>query len=223
MNCGKLATQQRSSPCGRVLTIVCVIANVSSMSSVVHKTLTTDTEIAAYLHRTRMAILDALRAGPATSSQVAEKLGVHPANLTRHLRVLEDAGLISLVEKRDTGRNLEKYYAAVAATFDVAPEAGQLEAKHKVALAFVRSDLSRALARLPNRDPGPVVALLATARIQPGQIDRFRAALDKLIDAFSAADSAGGEPYHLNLSLYPGDIDRLTTKRVRLARTGGRT
>ena len=69
-----------------------------------HKTLTTEAEIAAYMNRTRMAILNALRDGAGTASQIAAKLGVHPANLTRHMRLLEEAGLIELVEKRDIGR-----------------------------------------------------------------------------------------------------------------------
>jgi len=93
-----------------------------------HRTLRTEAEIAAYLHRSRIAILDALRHGPATASQIAQGMGVHAANLTRHLRILERAGLIALVEKRDTGRNLEKYYAAVASSFDVAPEAANIQA-----------------------------------------------------------------------------------------------
>ena len=128
---------------------------------------TSEREIGAYMHRTRMSILAALGAGPATVSQIAARVGVHPANLTRHVRILEDADLIVLVEKRDTGRNLEKYYQAAAHSFDVAPDANALTAPHKIALAMARSELSAALARLPDyvtgrragvfhrRPPGP--------------------------------------------------------------------
>src|SRR5262249_45972522 len=101
-----------------------------------HRTLTAQAEIEAYLHNTRMQMLAVLRDGPATGAQIAERLGVHPANLTRHLRTLLDAGLIELVERRDTGRNVEKYYAAAAHSFDVAPEADALGAPHKVGLAY---------------------------------------------------------------------------------------
>src|SRR5215471_2715194 len=135
-----------------------------------HRTLRTEAEIAAYLHRSRMAILDVLRQGPATASQIAQRMGVHPANLTRHLRILERAGLIALVDKRDTGRNLEKYYAAVAVSFDVAPDAANLKAPHKIALAFARSDLSAALAQMPDDPSGIVKVHVLEASIAPAKV-----------------------------------------------------
>lgn len=91
-----------------------------------------------------MDILAELGNGPATASQLGKRLGVHPANLTRHIRTLVEAGLVELVEKRDTGRNLEKYYAATADSFDIAPEIKTIRSPHKLALAFSRSDLSAA-------------------------------------------------------------------------------
>ena len=138
-----------------------------------HKTLTSEREIGAYLHRTRMSILDALRSGPATVSQIAARIGVHPANLTRHVRILEGAGLVVLVEKRDTGRNLEKYYQAAARSFDVAPDAAALKAPHKTALALARSDLSAALARLPDTSPGAVQVFSIGARLTPDRMREF--------------------------------------------------
>jgi DNA-binding transcriptional ArsR family regulator len=192
------------------------------MSTHSHRTLTTDAEIAAYLHRLRMAILEALRGGPATASQIAARLGVHPANLTRHIRTLEDAGLITLVEKRDTGRNLEKYYEAAADSFDIAPEAKDLKSPHKIALAFARSDLSAALGRLSDKETRPVLALVAGARIASRDVERFRKAVARLVESFSATDGRGGESYHLNVCLYPGDADLSAKKRVHLRKRGGR-
>ena len=161
-----------------------------------HRTLRTEAEIAAYLHRSRIAILDALRHGPATASQIAQGMGVHAANLTRHLRILERAGLIALVEKRDTGRNLEKYYAAVASSFDVAPEAANIQAPHKIALDFARSDISAALAQLPDDPPGTVKVHVVEASVAPD-----------MVAAFAAADGRGSEAYHLALALYPGRVE----------------
>jgi len=186
-----------------------------------HRTLTTEVEIAAYLHRTRMAILNALRSGPATGSQIAAALGVHPANLTRHMRMLQKAGLISLVETRDTGRNLEKYYAAVATSFDVAPEAKSLTAPHKIALAFARSDISAAVADLTDAEARPVVALVAGARIPQERLARLEAALRAVVASFADADTAQGEPYHLALCLYPGEVGYGTEENITLTRGGG--
>jgi DNA-binding transcriptional ArsR family regulator len=182
------------------------------------QTLSTETEIAAYLHRSRMSILDVLRDGPATITQIASRLGVHPANLTRHIRVLEAAGLVALVEKRDTGRNLEKYYAATARRFHVAPETAELAAPHKIALTFARSELSAALVRLPDESSGPVTTLVVRASVGPGIAEAFAKELAELAERFSAAERDEGDVYQLVLALYPGE-PRATDEResIRLA------
>lgn len=175
------------------------------MATILHKTLTTEREIAAYLHRTRMTILEILCAGPATASQIAARMGVHPANLTRHMRTLEAARLIALVETRATGRNVEKYYAAAAETFDVAPGADALTAPHKVALSFARSDLSAAVAGLPDEPAGTVKVHVVGARLAPDAIAAFTEELSRLANRFAAADETEGAAHHLTLAIYPGD------------------
>ena len=170
-----------------------------------HRTLTSEREIGAYLHRTRLSILDALRAGPATVSQIAANAGVHPANLTRHVRILEDAGLVVLVEKRDTGRNLEKYYQAAAQTFDVAPDANALTAPHKIALAMARSELSAAMARLPDASPGAVQVFSVGARLTRTRVRDFLGALARLAAEFEAADADAGAPFRMTLAMFPGE------------------
>jgi DNA-binding transcriptional ArsR family regulator len=189
------------------------------MAALTDRTLSTEAEISAYLHRSRMAILDVLRDGPATATQIAARLGVHPANLTRHVRVLEEAGLVALVEKRDTGRNLEKYYAATARRFRVAPETANLTAPHKIALTFARSELSAALVRLPDETTGPVTALVLRASVAPGIAKAFAEELAALAERFSAADRGDGQAYELVLALYPGDADTNEERQsIRLVR-----
>jgi DNA-binding transcriptional ArsR family regulator len=166
-----------------------------------------------------MAILDVLRERPATITQIAASLGVHPANLTRHIRVLEDAGLVALVEKRDTGRNLEKYYAAAARRFRIAPETATLTAPHKIALTFARSELSAALVRLPDETTDPVTALALRASVEPGMAKAFAEELAGLAERFSAADRGAGQTFQLVLALYPADADVSDERRsIRLAR-----
>ncbi|MCF6272424.1 MAG: helix-turn-helix domain-containing protein [Rhodobacteraceae bacterium] len=178
-----------------------------------HLILTTDLQISAYLHRRRMDILAALRSGSATVSQIAAALKVHPANLTRHMRTLEKAGLIMLVEKRDTGRNLEKYYAAIASSFDIAPEGAATSLLYS-ALTMLRSDISAALARLPEEPPGPAIAKLAYAKISPQRVEEFSREITRLIDAFESDEEEDAMPYHLNLSLYPSDLPEAPTQSV---------
>jgi DNA-binding transcriptional ArsR family regulator len=191
------------------------------MAKLPHRLLESEREIAAYLHRTRMNILHVLRDGPATSSQIAAKLGVHPANLTRHIRTLERAGLLVLVEKRDTGKNLEKYYDASAMSFDVDTDTDRLKSPHRLALAFARSDLSAALAQRRTESSSKMVALVAHARIPAAAVETFGRSLQALVASFSAADSEDGAPYHLNVSLYPGDVEP-QKRRVRRQGKAGR-
>lgn len=165
--------------------------------------LKTDAEISAYMNQTRMAILSKLRDGPATATHIAAALSVHPANLTRHIRILQNAGLIELVESRDTGRNLEKYYDAVAYSFTVTADAQSLKAPHKIALEFLMSDMCAAIAELPDNGVLPVYALLQNARIPTKKIAVFHKAMDNLVKSFEDADSPDAVSYHLNLSLYP--------------------
>jgi DNA-binding transcriptional ArsR family regulator len=51
--------------------------------------------------RTRRAIVERLRAGPASVSRLAEPLGITLTAVAQHLKVLEEAGLAST---RKTGR-----------------------------------------------------------------------------------------------------------------------
>ena len=191
---------------------------------VTHRTLTSAREVGAYLHRTRLSILGALGDRPATVSQVAARLGVHPANLTRHVRILERAGLITLVEKRDTGRNLERYYQASAHSFDVAPDQEALTAPHKIALAMARSELSAAMARLPDRSPGAVQVFSVGARLTPRQLRAFLAALARLAARFEGANRDAGEVYRLTLALFPGeaqDVENAARVVLSTERTDG--
>jgi DNA-binding transcriptional ArsR family regulator len=174
--------------------------------SPLHRTLTGAEEIGAYLHATRMRILEVLAAGPATLSQIAAAMGVHPANLTRHARVLQNAGLIRLVRREDRGRVTEKYYAATAASFDLAPEIDGVEVPQKLALGFARSDLSAAIQHLP-AEGGAVAVHLVRARIDAARVAEFAGELDRLRAQFEAAEGEAGDAFHLLLALYPGGPD----------------
>jgi DNA-binding transcriptional ArsR family regulator len=122
--------------------------------------------VRAYVHPVRMHILSLLVDVPATVTQVANRLDVHPANITRHFRLLERVGLIELVEKRDTGRNLEKYYRAVARSFEVRIAPEQVEDARATALRVLRDDLSIAIGTVSGAGDEPAVGLLGTARLE---------------------------------------------------------
>ena len=164
-----------------------------------------DERIRAYVHPTRMSILALLGREPMTGTGLARALGVHPANLTRHLRLLERTGLIRLVEKRDTGRNLEKYYRAAALAFEVRMRSDRIEDRRATALAVLRDDLSAAIATARGPDSSDVVALLGQVRVDRRRAARFGKRLVALMREFEQLDAADGEPQRLALALYPGE------------------
>jgi DNA-binding transcriptional ArsR family regulator len=155
--------------------------------------------VRAYVHPVRMALLTLLAAEPRTASSVARELGVHPANLTHHFKRLLAARLIRLVETRDTGRNLEKYYRAVARTFVVRPTSRRPASRSALALSVLRENLDAAL---HGDGPREAVALLRTARLRPSDWTRFAARLRELVRSFGSADSASGRSCTLAVGLY---------------------
>lgn len=69
----------------------------------------------------RTRILEALVRQSRTTSQLAELFGETNNKLHYHVHEMERFGLIKLVEKRERGGVLEKYYRAVARDFTIAP------------------------------------------------------------------------------------------------------
>jgi len=65
----------------------------------------------------RLTILRLLMANPATLSQLGLELGIHPAQVRHHLKLLEKAGLVEMVDTRVVRGFVEKYYRAQAHAF----------------------------------------------------------------------------------------------------------
>jgi DNA-binding transcriptional ArsR family regulator len=176
-------------------------------------TLTNKQQIKAYVHPTRIMLLRLLAQEKRTISSIAKENGVHPANITHHFRILEQAGLIRLVEKRDTGKNLEKYYRAVVHHFVIQPDAlpGQTGLNKKaLGLEILRDHLSAAIKAVSQHDEDDIVALLGVARLTAEDAARFEKKIAELFDEFGKCDSPAGKPYTLNLSAYPSDFYNVT-------------
>ena len=77
----------------------------------------------------RLHLLRLLMRGPATLTQLGAVMGHHPAWVRHHLLSLEHAGLVELVETRQTKNFTEKFYCATArayaVNFMVLPEVGE--------------------------------------------------------------------------------------------------
>lgn len=167
--------------------------------------LTSEAQVRAYLHPVRHRMLQFLSAEPLTASQVAERLRVHPANLTHHFRALRSGRLIRLVEERDIGRVVEKYYRAVARRFEVrADGAAQLRGAGARALGMLEADL-RAVSRALPRGERELVVHLQNARLPEGAFEGFARELASLAAKWrtTTENPEGGRWYSLGLALYP--------------------
>ena len=173
-----------------------------------------DEQIRAYANPTRITILSLLAQEKASVSGIARQLGVHPANLTHHFKLLEQVGLIKLVEKRDTGKNMEKYYRAKAYTYTV--EASNRPVDQKLlALSILRDNLTGALQTLTNGvDEREVLGILKSVRLQPDDVPRFGQKLLDLAEEFTNHAATTGTVYSLNISLYPTVADYAPAREV---------
>lgn len=70
----------------------------------------------------RMRILENLEQRPMTMSQLGDAFGETTAKMHYHVRELEKFGFIKLVEKRERGGFIEKYYRAVAREVKISPD-----------------------------------------------------------------------------------------------------
>jgi DNA-binding transcriptional ArsR family regulator len=167
------------------------------------KILSTEQQIKAYVHPVRMSIIDLLAEEKLTVSEVAKKFGVHPATITHHFKLLKKTELIKLVEKRDTGRNIEKYYRAVALNFEVKLRKDKSVNRKALGLSILRNSLSTAIRDVKDWDSKPVIALMERTRIKTKDIPKFQKKLMSLLEEFRSFDCRAGEAYTLSLGFYP--------------------
>ncbi|MBN2441427.1 MAG: winged helix-turn-helix transcriptional regulator [Spirochaetales bacterium] len=176
--------------------------------------LTDHEQIKAYVHPTRIKILNLLAEKKRTVSGIARELGVHPANITHHIKLLEKTGLIQLVEKRDIGKNIEKYYRAIARNFIVNSKGDSMANKKALALSVLKNDLAVAINTVNEDETREVMALLETARLSKGDVKKIMNQLKMMIKDFSKSDTKDGIAYNLNISLYPHEVQHITNTQI---------
>ena len=89
----------------------------------------------------RLRIIDLLQKQPMTVTQLGEMMGEAPAKMHYHVRELEKVGLLKLVETREKGGILEKYYQPVARELSV--DKALLSAPSDESLAMLRAWLDQ--------------------------------------------------------------------------------
>jgi DNA-binding transcriptional ArsR family regulator len=152
-------------------------------------------QLRALTTQPRQEIIRLLRLGARSISELAQELGMPKGTVGHHVKVLEDVGLIRVVQTRRVRALTERYYGRVARLFlfqgeeapDVVPPLGA------ATLRQAADEVERA-AR-----PG---FALVRARLAPKDMRRFDRRVKRLIDDFKDSDGAEGELVNLAIAIW---------------------
>jgi DNA-binding transcriptional ArsR family regulator len=165
--------------------------------------LTTNEQLRAVNNVVRHRIIRLLRDGPATISQIADKLGLLKGSSSYHVRLLERAGVVRVVSTRKVRGVTERYYAPTARQIEL-PDPGQGEPD--VLMRHVLADLEAA-----PEDPARLVRL-QHARIGAGRFAEFADRLTALMDELGAASEAEEGAVALAVAFFrpqdPGPVEQ---------------
>jgi DNA-binding transcriptional ArsR family regulator len=158
----------------------------------------------------RIRIIEALMPEALTITQLGARLDEAPAKILYHIRELEKVGLVALVEKREKGGNLEKYYRAIAENISIsstfirsAPLDATLEPIQKW-LIYMQQDVLDALARA--REEPDMKMRLSTEGVWLAreEIQAFWDELNAVLEKYEQPRGGPGEQqWRLNLLFYP--------------------
>jgi DNA-binding transcriptional ArsR family regulator len=148
--------------------------------------------------RAKLVVL--LRERAASTSELAEKLGLPKGTVGHHVKVLEKAGLIRVVRTRKVRAVTERYYGRTARLFlfKSSDDAGS-EGVRDVAAASLRTVAEE---MLPSADDDRATFAVLRVRLTDADARRFERRLEKLYREFRDADDPSGDPYGLVAALY---------------------
>jgi DNA-binding transcriptional ArsR family regulator len=147
----------------------------------------------------RSQIVVLLRDHAASTTELAEQLGLPKGTVGHHLKVLEKAGLVRVVRTRKVRALTENYFGRTARLFIFKSTDADGEDVRNVAAAALRRAAEELL---PIGDDGRTTFAVVRARLTDADAKRLTKRLEKLIDDFRAAESATGNEYGLAAALY---------------------
>ena len=151
----------------------------------------------------RARIVMLLRERAASTTELAEALGMAKGTVGHHLKVLERAGLIRVVATRRVRAVTEKYYGRVARLFVLKTDETAEDVVGGGALAAVMLRQAAEEILPVSAEPTRITAGLSHARLLPADARRLGLRVNRLFAAIQAADDPDGDPYGLAASLYP--------------------
>jgi predicted ArsR family transcriptional regulator len=166
----------------------------------------------------RQRILEGFSAKPATTKQVAERLGEKPTKLYHHVEILEQAGLVKLVETRPNRGTVEKYYHTTARKFAIDQRLLAVSSRARETTNELQAMVMNALqAGLDDAQAGfaaelfksksssyPVAAAHTRVRVSPKQLAKLVRKIQEWGEQCQAADNKDGEiEYSFTLAFHP--------------------
>ena len=148
-----------------------------------HLTVARPDQLQALSNQTRWRILGRLLVAPASVQELARSLGVAKGTIGHHVRVLEEAGLIRVVETRRVRGVVEKRYARVARQFRL-PETENVAPEERLGLGTMPLRQAIAEARALVRRAKAVAPVLA---------EYSQEQVDAIVDAMAAAATPQAE------------------------------
>ena len=139
---------------------------------------------------TRWRILGRLLEGPASNQELARALGAAKGTISHHVRVLDRAGLIRVVEERRVRGVVEKRYARVGGRFRL-PERERRSGPSIRSLARCRCGRPSPRRARAGGPDDPSMSFVVRARMPAARARRFANLLNELAAEF--ADGAPGE------------------------------
>jgi len=163
-------------------------------------------ELRALLDRKRVVILRMLAEEPLTVKQLADRMGLVPASVHYHVKVLERSGLVALVGIKEKSGILEKYYRSIALEFQVDPSLGSAPEAPGLALDALIRDMRSSISHLQQAgDTDPLINVqLVNVSLSREAAARFAGRLHELAEEFKAAEEPSAhEAFALALAVYP--------------------
>jgi DNA-binding transcriptional ArsR family regulator len=181
-----------------------------------HLTISRPDQLHALADPMRWRILGRLLEGPASIQELARALAAAKGTIGHHVRVLDAAGLIRIVEKQRVRGVIEKRYARVARQFRL-PDAGGDES---LALggdpSYAHLPLRQALSEArPEQGKGdPSMSIVVRARMPADRARRFGALINALAAEFSDGAPESGETFGFVGGIYVPDWSPMAVREA---------
>lgn len=185
-----------------------------------HQFVSNPAAIQALVHPLRSRILVELMQ-PQTVSQIGQTLDMQPARVFYYVRGLERVGLVRLIATRRYRGAVEKYYQAVARSFDPDPSladspsaydligdtvSSMLRRQHREARLALQARLARRKTDPAAFDADSSLGVVATNRLvlTSAQMEQLLRKIRDLIEQFAQLEEGPDtQAYHLWVTAYP--------------------